>query len=239
MALICNLCSNKIYPFCPNSEEIIWMWENEDCLFPFNEEPRTLSEVCSLKPKYSPDSLFKQVHLVQEGKLSTPELQNFNNISSDIVEVQEDIIAQSCKINLFLTNSDQLDEEEDLRNNCEIIDDYDNDSVFNRIFMCKNDSEEDIQIRIEPIFKIEKVDNPLHSNIYSFTDLDSVQDQVSSCLSFSKNCSDLDNDIEMEDITSQFTLNDPFGLPSNTWSQKEAEKTGIYPTFNCTHSFIG
>ena len=80
-------------------------------MFPFNEETGILSEVCSLKPKYSPDSLFKQVHLVQEGKLRAPEIKNFNSIPAGIVEVQEDIIAQSCKINLLLTNSGQVDEE--------------------------------------------------------------------------------------------------------------------------------
>ena len=58
--------------------------------------------------------------------------------------------------------------------NCEIIDDCDSDSVFNRIFMDENEEnghKEDVPMEIEPFFKVENAYNPTHSNLYSFADL--------------------------------------------------------------------
>lgn len=239
----CNLCDSRIYPYSPNPDEIIWMCENEDWLFPFNEEPETLKEVCTFRPKLSPGSLIKQVHLLQEGKLSSDEGQDWGRDLADKIEVQSDIKEHMCKIQKLLTNYQQVDEASynyDLYNTIhqwEVRDPLDH--LLNSEEFCGESPHVEMSVGSEPIFKIEKVGRRPFSNHLSYTDLDSASDKISACASFEEDYSELAQDAEMELEQPSFTLDDPsekeYGNPQKTTPQWEESN----PTYSCTHSLIG
>lgn len=153
------------------------------------------------------------------------------------VEVQEDVIEQSCKIENFLTPNDQVQEASQSKMDCEIIDDT--DSVFNEVFLQENLGNGQPGITqnpmdFEPIFKVEKV-NPLHfSDLYSFTGLDSNSEKLSACVSEDEDFTE-SMDVEMEEVSRSL------GMKENANSQLQylAEKEGQSPTFSCTQTFIG
>lgn len=243
-SLDCKLCESKIYPYCPNPGEVLWMCENEECLFPFNEEPGTVKEVCSLKPKYSPDSLFKQVRLVQEGKLRATGTSNSKSEKTSLAKVQEDIVGQTQKLSEFLTHYQQADGDEELLSSPKFIDNCDNDDIFDRIFFdddqenCLNFGDfEDVPMEYEPVFKVEKVCPPLNSNLYSLTDLDLEKSQPSASLSENGNCSDFDMDVEMQEVQSPLPADEQEKVPGFTNGESETEKSS--PTLSCTHSLFG
>ena len=99
----CQLCSSNIFPYCPNPNEIIWMWENEDCIYPFGDAPHHVDEVCLFKPQNSSCSLSKQAQLIQEGKLGS----NSGKSKDTKVEVQTELCESMRKVKSLLTNYQQ------------------------------------------------------------------------------------------------------------------------------------
>lgn len=199
----CELCSGKVLPFCPNPNQVIWMWENEDWEFPFTDTPDHVNEVCSLKPKYSPTSLIKQVQLIQEGKLSSDQGVTANESTQRKFEVQEEVIDRISKIKCLLTNYQQncgpdwgcglakVDEEDSEQN---MLDQFLKDSE-----MAGEQAQIDFSVESEPMFKIEEVCEKTFYNSLHFTGLDSVNEMFSDHTSVVGHNSDVGEDVNMED----------------------------------------
>lgn len=231
----CTICRSKIYPYCPNPDEIIWMCENEECVFPFGEDPQTLKEVCTLQPKYSPVSLIKQVHLVQEGKLSNACEANQGEPLAESEELESQILTSMCKLNDVLTHPSKKRGVSPAFH--ERLDENSNDDLFNQIFFSQqNDSEMakvDFSIGSEPVFQVEKVCRPQVSNLSpSYTDLDSASDHISACVSEDGNISEIDADVEMDEEQSEYSMNYQYNF---NWTQKDESHYGdsnCWPTIS-------
>lgn len=202
-----------------------------------------LKEVCTFRPKLSPDSLIKQVQLLQEGKLSSDEGQDRGCELADKIEVQSDIKEHMCKIQHLLTNYQQVDEasfDYDLYNiiHHSAIRDPLDQLLYSEEF-CGESPHVEMSVASEPVFKIEKVGRRPFSNPLSYTDLDSASDNVSASASFDGNDPDLVEDAEMEMEQSSFTLSNSNDSECESAHKNTPQWEDSYPTYSCTHSVVG
>jgi hypothetical protein len=218
------------------------MCENDECVFPFGEDPQVLKEVCKLQPTYSPVSIIKQVHLVQEGKLSGAPGTFQEGTSAGEQELKDQLLTQQCKINDMLTRS--KDGRGVSPSSLGSIGGDSNDDPFNQIFFPEPADSEmakvDFSIGSEPVFQVEKVCRPHYSSyLHSYTDLDSVRDDISACVSQDGNISEIVADAEMEEENSEYTSSNQSHF---NFVQKDGDCSDIsncWPTISCTHSFVG
>lgn len=238
--LQCNLCDSKIHPYCPNPDEIMWMCENEDCMFPFNEDPLDVKEVCSLQPKYSSDSLIKQVQLLQGDRLEGEVTNEVNSTLAQTVRVQLDILDNICKVQSLLTESHHKRDPVFSYNSLNDSDYMDEDPI-DQLFGNYDEPSEKPSIAFsvgsEPIFRVEKVCRRPFYTRSSFTDLDSASDKVSACASIDGIDSELAEDAEMEMEQDSFTLNDSNDREPCIVSKTMSQWVGSNPTYSCTHSY--
>lgn len=201
----CKLCSSNIVPFWPNPNEVMWMCENDDCVFPFGDAPLHVDEVCLFKPQNSSCSLIKQVQLIQEGSLSSTCV----NEGQQAVEVQPDLKESMRKVESLLTNYQQNCGQDCIcnSNNCQgyldNVEQVDHFMIPERNF--GDHPEFNFSIESDTIFKVEKVCGYPFWNDLSFSDLDYENGQVSACSKFDDSSSNLD-DVEMEDEDNSFTV---------------------------------
>lgn len=239
--LQCNLCHSKIYPYCPNPDEIMWMCENEDCLFPFSEDPEQLKEVCSLRPKISSDSLTKQVQLLQDDKLDREISGQTSPTLVENIQVQDDILESMCKIQQFLTNYQQKGDADFAYNSIDLSGHMEIDQLDQLLNSDNFDETQQLEFSVdsEPIFRVEKVCRPSFSNLLSYTDLDSASDRVSAWASDDGITSELAEDAEMEVEQNSFTLNELTYGQSALDAKAAPNCVGSTPTYSCTHSYVG
>jgi hypothetical protein len=210
-------------------------------MFPFNEETGTMIEVCTLRPKYSYASLISQVHLVKEGKLTNNARKMQEQLAPE-VSVQEDILAQTCKIKRLLTNSQQIEEEHSPNQNFEFLENSTHENLVNQFYFTEP-VQKDIKIEIlddtEHIYEVEKVCSPNFYNPSSYMDLDFDIDRASVCVSDDENISELGNDVEMHEEQDEFIMNqiNEYQYYEFTKPTFECENSNL--TFSCTHSYIG
>jgi hypothetical protein len=218
------------------------MCENEECVFPFGEDPQVLNEVCKLQPTYSPVSIIKQVHLVQEGKLSEASGTFEGAASAEEHELKHQLLTQMCKIKDVLTHS--KDDRGVSPSSMGSVGGGSNDDPFDQIFFHEPADSEmakvDFSIGSEPVFQVEKVCRPHFSpHLLSYTDLDSVRDDISACVSQDGNISEIVEDAEMEEENSEYASSNQYHFD---FVQKDGDCSDIsncWPTISCTHSFVG
>lgn len=238
----CSMCDAMIYPYCPNPDQIVWMCENEDWLFPFGEDPETVQKVCTLRPQYSVISLAQQVHLVQQGTLSSskPTVQKCAN--KDWVDVQEDIRDSMCKLNEFLTSYKQADigyMSDDLEFH-NITDEAPIDQFLQFDDGSHNQPGIEFSVDSEPIFRVEKVCRKNFPQYLSYADLDCPSDNVSASASLDEYIPELNEEVEMEVEQDLFDMKGAYDDQklccdedkSSLWSSKSN-------THSCTHSHVG
>jgi hypothetical protein len=187
-------------------------------------------------------SLAQQVHLVQQGTLSSlnPTMQGGAN--KDGVVVQEDIRDSMCKLNEFLTSYKEADVgymSDDLEFH-NITDEAPIDQLLQFEDGRSNQLGIEFSVDSEPIFRVEKVCRKNFPSCLSYTDLDCVSDNISASASLDEYIPELNEEVEMEVEQDLFYLNGTFD------SQKccsDDEKSFLWAekinTHSCTHSHVG